>query len=96
MFSPAHDVGAGGDEVARTDLDGLEGCQSMLALLDGDDPGTIFEAGWARSRDLPVVGFAEHPDAEGSKMLRGTGAEIHEDLATAVYRAIWAGMEGTS
>jgi pfkB family carbohydrate kinase/nucleoside 2-deoxyribosyltransferase-like protein len=92
VFSPCHDVGSGGDEVARADIKGLEGCESVLALLDGDDPGTIFEAGWAGARDIPVVAFAREPDAEGGKMLRGTGAELHNDLSTAVYRSIWLGM----
>jgi hypothetical protein len=92
VFSPCHDVGSGGDEVARADIKGLEGCQSVLALLDGDDPGTIFEAGWARAHGIPVVAFARQPDAEGGKMLRGTGAELHKDLSTAVYRSIWRGI----
>lgn len=92
VFSPCHDVGVGGDEVARVDIEGLEACDSVLALLDGDDPGTVFEAGWARAHGKPVVAFARQPDAEGGKMLRGTGAELHDDLSTAVYRSIWAGM----
>jgi hypothetical protein len=96
VFSPRHDVGEGGDEVARADLDGLHRCDSVLALLDGDDPGTIFEAGWAKANGKPVVGYAHRPHAEGGKMLRGSGAEIHADLSTAVYRSIWAGMSGSS
>ena len=66
--------------------------EALLALLDGNDPGTVFEAGWARAQGVPVVGFTRHPAAEGVKMLRGTAAEVHDDLSTAVYRAIWAGM----
>lgn len=92
VFSPRHDVGPGGDEVARADIEGLAGCDSVLALLDGDDPGTLFEVGWARAQGVPVVGFARDADEESGKMLRGTDTEIHNDLSTAVYRAIWAGM----
>jgi pfkB family carbohydrate kinase/Nucleoside 2-deoxyribosyltransferase len=92
VFSPFHDVGRGGDEVARADLDGLERCDVILALLEGNDPGTVFEAGWARRDDKPVVGYAHRPDIEGGKMLRGSGGEIYGDLSTAVYRSIWAGM----
>jgi hypothetical protein len=96
VFSPWHDVGPGGDEVARADLAGLQKSDSVLALLDGNDPGTVFEAGWARAHGIPVVAFTRRPDAEGGKMLRGTEAEIHEDLSTAVYRSIWAAMRARS
>jgi ATP-dependent protease HslVU (ClpYQ) peptidase subunit len=91
-FSPFHDVGRGGSDVARQDLEGLEESTSMLALLDGADAGTLFEAGYATAKRIPVVGYAENPDPEGWKMLEGTGAELHQDLTTAAYRAIWAGM----
>jgi nucleoside 2-deoxyribosyltransferase len=92
VFSPWHDVGPGGDEVARADLEGLESCDGILALLDGNDPGTVFEVGWGRAHGLPVVAFTQHADAEGAKMLRGTDAEVHSDLTTAVYRSIWAAI----
>lgn len=92
VFSPFHDVGRGGDEVAAADIAGLEGCRSLLALLDGADPGTMFEAGYATRMTIPVVGYAENSDDESVKMPRGTGAEIHDDLSTAVYRAAWAAM----
>lgn len=92
VFSPLHDVGSGAEEVAKADLDGLNSCGSMLALLDDDDPGTLFEAGWATSHGIPIVGYAERPNPEASKMLLGTGAELHDDLSSAVYRSIWAAM----
>lgn len=91
VFSPLHDVGRGGTDVAVRDLDGLSGCQSMLALLDGSDPGTMFEAGFSTG-DRPIVGYADALNPDGWKMLAGTGAEIHDDLSTAVYRAIWRAM----
>lgn len=89
-FSPLHEVGFGGDEVAIPDINGLEASGSVLALLDHGDAGTIFEVGWARARDIPVVAYAEIPHAAEWTMLRGTGCEIHSDLATAIYRAGWA------
>ena len=62
----------------------------MLALLDGADAGTLYEVGYARHMGLPVVGFAECPTAHEWTMLRGTDCEVHSDLATALYRSIWA------
>jgi hypothetical protein len=90
VFSPFHDVGPGGDEVAVRDLAGLDGADAVLALLDGWDPGTVYEVGWAHHRGLPVVGFLQGPGHEGTKMLVGSGAELHQDLSSAIYRAAWA------
>lgn len=90
VFSPLHDVGVGGDEVAGPDLDGLRRADAVFALLDGWDPGTVYEVGWAHREDLPVVGFLNTPAHEGTKMLVGAGAELHDDLSSALYRAVWA------
>lgn len=90
VFSPLHDVGVGGDEVAGPDLDGLRRADAVFALLDGWDPGTVYEVGWAHREDLPVVGFLNTPAHEGTKMLVGSGAELHDDLSSALYRAVWA------
>lgn len=92
VWSPVHEVGHGGDDVAEKDLDGLRKCDAVLALLDHSDPGTIFEVGWAVHSGYPIVGFASvlHPD--GAKMMAGTTVELHHDLSTACYRAAWAAM----
>lgn len=96
VFSPLHEIGFGGDEVVAKDLAGLRECEGVLALLDHFDPGTIFELGWAAKSGLPIVAYAASGDQESSKMIRGTGAEIHGDLSTAVYRAIWRAMGAAS
>jgi len=90
VFSPLHDVGVGGDEVADPDLQGLRNAGAVLALLDGWDAGTVYEVGWAHRHELPVVGFLNTAGDEGTKMLVGSGAELHEDLSSALYRAVWA------
>lgn len=95
VFSPVHDVGPGGDEVAAKNLAGLNETQAVLALIDGYDSGTIYECGWARHAGIPVIGYGANAAAEGAKMLVGDGVEIHADFASAVYRAIWAAMGAT-
>jgi hypothetical protein len=92
VFSPLHDVGRSDDSVARLDLQGLEQCTAVLALLDGADPGAMFEAGWAERAQLPTVVFSESPDSEELKMVRGSGAQVTSDLPSAVYQAIWSSM----
>jgi hypothetical protein len=90
VFSPLHDVGPGGDEVAAPDLQGLAGSDAVLALLDDWDPGTVYEVGWGRNRGIPVVGLLNDVDDQGTKMLVGTGVEVHQDLSSALYRVAWA------
>lgn len=96
VFSPLHDVGAGGIEVAEQDLVGLRECSSVFAVIDGSDPGTVFEAGYATAMRIPVVCYAEQRETDVWKMLAGTGAEFHPDLSSALYRAAWAGMRSGS
>lgn len=91
VFSPIHDVGSKGDAeyIARRDLDGLEQCSVVLALLDGEDAGTLFEVGHARRHGIPVVALAESPRPESLTMLQGTNCTIVSDFSTAIYEAIW-------
>lgn len=92
VFSPIHDVGPGDTEVAQKDLHGLDDCDVVFALLDGFDPGTLYETGWAAREDIPVVGFSSEVHAKETKMLVGMGAEVHTDLTSALFRTVWAGQ----
>ena len=91
VFSPLHDVGRGpAHEVAKADLEGLERCDAMLAILNGGDAGTIFEIGYAVSRDIPVVALAQNVRPEDLKMSEGSGCVIADDFVTAIYHAVWS------
>lgn len=96
VFSPLHEIGAGGDEVAKQDLAGLRGCHAVLALLDGGDPGTVFETGWATRAEMPIVGFSARPDSHDWTMLRGTGTRLTSDLTDAIHFAAWAAVAQVS
>ncbi len=89
VFSPLHDVGAGGTEVAEADLEGLGKCDRVLALVDGGDVGTVFEVGYARSKGLFVVALAEAVSGEDLKMIEGSGCLVLNDFASAIYRTVW-------
>jgi nucleoside 2-deoxyribosyltransferase len=90
VFSPLHDVGVGtAAEVAPKDLAAFTECDRVLALVDGADPGTIFEVGYARARGLPVVALAETLSEENLKMIEGSGCVIVNDFATAIYYTAW-------
>lgn len=91
VFSPLHEVGMGLSpaEIARADLEGLRNCSKVLALLDGVDPGTVYEVGYARALDIPVVALAESVPSEHLTMVVGSGCDVVNDFATAIYRILW-------
>jgi nucleoside 2-deoxyribosyltransferase len=91
VFSPLHDVGRGSaSEVARLDLEGLDACDAVLAVLNGGDAGTIFEIGYAIARSKPVIALAQNVRPEDLKMPEGTGCYIAEEFVTALYHAVWS------
>jgi len=96
VFSPLHDIGTGPAEmVASADLKGLVGCDRVLALVDGCDVGTIFEIGYARANNIPVVAFVQNTSEGDLKMLAGSGCFIVKDFVTAIYHTSWIEGAGT-
>ena len=90
VFSPLHDVGHGpASEVVEKDIEAIENCDLVFALVDGLDAGTIFEVGYARALGKPVYALAQAVKPEDLKMLEGTGCLIHSDFVTAVHHAAW-------
>lgn len=92
-FSPMEDVGIGGPEVAQADLAGLAACDAVLAVVDDVDAGTLFEVGWATANDVPVVIHSQRAPSEAHTMPKGTGSTVFDDLSSAIYAAVWAGMQ---
>lgn len=95
VFSPYHDVGSppSSREIAERDLAGLRGCNAVLAILDGLDPGTVFEVGYARSIGIPVIGLLQQRASDDLKMFEGTDVALESDIATAIYKAVWAATD---
>jgi nucleoside 2-deoxyribosyltransferase len=94
VFSPYHDVGRGSaEDVVQRDIDGLELCDVVFAVVDGLDAGTLYEVGYARSIKKPVVAYAENESIEDLKMLVGSGCIVTDDYVSAIYHALWAAAE---
>lgn len=90
VFSPLHHVGRGtAAQVYDKDIKGLRGCDLVFACVDGLDSGTIFEIGFARALDIPVVAFVQNETPEDLKMLEGSGCLLERDFVTAIYKAYW-------
>jgi nucleoside 2-deoxyribosyltransferase len=94
VFSPLHEIGLGdANSVAPQDIDGLRRSRVIFALVDGLDAGTVFEVGFARSLNKPVVVFSESTPEEPLKMMVGTGCEVVPDFVSALYRTAWTAQE---
>ena len=107
FFSPYHEAGLLRDytddqahqkeieRVVEADLKGLGKCKAVLAVLDGCDPGTIFEIGWAVRHNIPVVALSQNPKLADQTMIRGSkNCSICDDFASAIYRVAWAAWSG--
>lgn len=95
VISPFHDIGLGtAEDVVHLDIQAIEECDLVFAAVDGLDPGTIFELGYARSLDKPVVIYSEtQVGTESLKMMQGTGCEIYANFTTAIYATRWRAVE---
>ncbi|WP_113663995.1 PfkB family carbohydrate kinase [Pedobacter nanyangensis] len=91
VFSPWHDVGEGTVDqgVAKADIDGLEECKIVFAVVDGLDSGTLFEIGYAIKKKIPVIVYVENETPESLTMLTGTFCIIEHDFTTALYKCLW-------
>lgn len=90
VFSPYHDVGYGSSEdVVPKDLAGIDASDLVFAVADGLDSGTIYEIGYARAKDKPVIVYCENESEKNMKMIQGSGCMIYEDYVSGIYQALW-------
>lgn len=90
VFSPFHDIGHGKSSVVvPADLEALLQSDVVLGLLDGLDPGTLFELGFARANDIPVVVFVQNESQEDLKMIEGSECVVCDDFSSSIYACIW-------
>ncbi|KVU33316.1 nucleoside 2-deoxyribosyltransferase [Burkholderia ubonensis] len=90
VFSPVHDVGRGpAREVGPKDIEALNSCDRVLAILDGLDAGTVFEVGYARAKGIPVYALAQAVNEEDLKMVVGSDCNMFFDFVTALHHTAW-------
>ncbi|MGP8434973.1 PfkB family carbohydrate kinase [Paraburkholderia fungorum] len=90
VFSPIHDIGPGPAEVVGpADIEALLTCDRVFAILDGTDSGTVFEVGYARSKNIPVYALAQSVSDEELKMIVGTECRVFGDFVTAMHHTAW-------
>lgn len=97
FFSPYHEAGIirehTMEEIRKTvdaDLKGLDDCTAVFAIIDGCDPGTIFEVGYAVRKGIPVVALSQNPKQGDQTMIKGSDrCVLSDDFASAVYQCVW-------
>lgn len=90
VFSPYHDIGLGNaEDVVGKDLEAIHASDLVLAITDGLDSGTIYEIGYARALNKPVIVYSERHKGESLKMMEGSGCTICFDYTTALYATLW-------
>ena len=90
VFSPYHDVGLGSaHDVVVQDLQAIKECDLVLAITDGLDAGTVYEIGYARALNKPVIVYSERHKGESLKMMEGSGCTLCENYTTALYTTLW-------
>lgn len=94
VFSPYHDVGEGkAEDVVPKDIEAIDDCDCMFAILDGMDSGTLFEIGYAVKSGIKVVAYSENATEGELKMLVGTDCDVNKDFTTALYKTCWYAAE---
>ncbi len=96
VFSPRDHVGElthakDMTKIADADIKGLVESDLVFALVDGFDPGTIFELGFARALKKPAVVFVSDLDPRHITMIEGSNCHVFRDFPTAIYQAAWMG-----
>lgn len=90
VFSPYHDIGFGTPEtVVPLDIAAIKSADILVAIVDGLDSGTMFEIGYAKALNIPVIVFVEDECQESLTMIKGTDCLIENDFSTVIYKTIW-------
>jgi len=66
------------EDILRANVNGLMKADLLVCVTDGKDPGTMFEAGWAFAKGLPII-YIWLTGTKGQKfnvMLAATGSVV--------------------
>lgn len=94
VFSPFHELGIATAAFNDTDLakkvmSEITNSDLVFAILCDNDPGTLFEIGYARALNKQVLIYTENLRQEDLFMMYGSQCIIVSDFSTAIYKASW-------
>jgi nucleoside 2-deoxyribosyltransferase len=53
------------------------------------DPGSLFEIGFARALEKPVIVYCTSEDSPHLTMVKGSGCRVFANYVKAIYEAAW-------
>jgi len=88
VISPRRDIGqlsadSSAQEilaVGERDYAAIESSDMLVAVLDGDDPGTLMEVGFAARAGIPIAALVSHPDAVAQPMRAAAGVRVARSI----------------
>lgn len=63
-------------EIGRSDYAAIDECDLVVAVLDGSDPGTLMEVGYAARAGKPIIGLNSLPDVIPQPMREAAGVRL--------------------
>lgn len=61
----------------KADVENIDDCDFMLAILDGHDTGTLFETGYAYAKNKPILYFNEtRPEEKGPNLMLAMSGKL--------------------
>ncbi|AKK99564.1 nucleoside 2-deoxyribosyltransferase [Enterobacter asburiae] len=102
VISPYHDIGLINNEsltlenmteVCNSDLKAIDECQMVFAVLDGFDPGTIAEIGYAMANKKRITILSENIKQSDLTMFTSKSIVLERDYVTSIYKTLWASFE---
>ncbi|MCP2004986.1 UNVERIFIED_ORG: nucleoside 2-deoxyribosyltransferase [Buttiauxella agrestis ATCC 33320] len=102
VISPYHDLGFISNEhltdeimkeTCNNDLNAIDECDMVYAVLDGYDPGTLAEIGFALAKNKSIILLCE--DIKRSDLTMFTAQNIirESDYVTSIYKTLWASFK---
>lgn len=91
VFSPYHNVGMHDNYhiISEQDLAGLKKSDIIFVIGDGLDSGTIFELGYAHSKQKPIIFYSENIQPSDLVMMHSPDITLCDDYVTAIYNVLW-------
>lgn len=79
-------------EVKETCLDFLDRCKLLIAVVDHDDTGTAFEAGYAYRMQIPIILISEGNCDSANAMLLGSAHARFDNVLDDLQLSLLAGL----
>lgn len=81
------------EKVWNLDIGKILGCDLMIANLEGFEPGTVFETGYACALEIPIVWYSSAPNRACNLMLSFPASGFANSKAQ-LAEAIWHVLDG--